>query len=160
MAEQSHDSATYYDCCDSHELHCATPEEAIDEWLELLDAPEEGQSLCDWIREHAPVEVTAYKRDEVSDAWYRFQAGWLADTIETAWWERYGNPDSGDADIDSFREELTKEFEAALRRVVGPIKVRSCSPCGKRKYSADEVIAMMRRPEEDFDVPRELSASR
>lgn len=142
------DSADYYDCFDSNELQHATPEEAIDEWSALLDAPEEGQSLCDWIREHAPVEVTAYKRDTVSDAWYRFQAGCFADTAETAWWERFGNPDSGDADIDSFREELTKEFEAALRRVVGPVKVWSCSPCGKRKYSADEVIAMTKRPGE------------
>jgi hypothetical protein len=146
MAEQSYDSSTYYDCCDSEVLHCATPEEAIEEWLELRDAPEEGKPLCDWIREHAPVEVTTYKRDAVSDAWYRNQAGGLADDAETIWWRQYGNPD---IDVDSFREELAKEFEAALRRVVGPVKVWLHSPCGKREYSADEVIAMMRRPEVD-----------
>jgi hypothetical protein len=142
QGEEMFNSADYYTVDDVDTLTYTTPEDALEEWLDLIDADD----VEAWIQQNAPITVTAYKRDAVSDAWYLEEAKGLADTAENSWWETYGDPyDTWKLEANPkvrFRNTLAKEIEAVLRRVVGAAEVWICSPCGEREYSAVEILEL------------------
>jgi len=106
--------ADFYTCHSHEELAAQTPEEAVESYLAFF-----VETHCDvpaLIREISPLEVTAYRRTEIPDAWIQRQAEWLLESAAEAFGEEFGNPD-GDAEADGLDKDAEK---AAL-----PLMVRA-----------------------------------
>lgn len=96
------------------------------------------------IRDVGTIEVTAYARKVVEPAQIKLWAERLADELNE-WWpdEEYGNPDddrTGPGD-NQFVQELTTILQAAIDRT----HVWQCEEVGKKEFSEEEVLAIMRQ---------------
>jgi len=140
------DHADYYDCSpDAESLSSESPEEAIEACLDWGTAP--GADVEAFIAECSPIEVFAWTRKCVTDAALKLWVYDLADRLNERWVEdEYGDPESdlygnrtppGD---DVFAEALMPILEAAVKRA----HVWHCDGIGKREFSKEQVIAMMR----------------
>ena len=141
MPPDNYYSAVYFDCTGSEEYTHETVEECLADYLDGWIEP--GRAVEAIIREHTPIEVTGYVRDEVPPTWCHAKALCLAEQAGEWWADEYGDPNGSCFDAKA-EEHLAEEIEKALAWVVAQHAVWSCSACGKRTYSAETVIAMMR----------------
>ncbi len=137
------ESATYYDCRNSESLQHESVEEAIEELLDLLATP-----VCDMralIKEHAPITVTAYIREQVSDKFIERVASDLLEQASERFSEEFGDPDGYRDGLDDLKvtQEVGPLFVEAVKRLYAHGTVWQCRRAGKREYSAEEVEEMM-----------------
>lgn len=149
-------AADYYDARDSEDLTHESIAEAVEEYLDcFIDRDREP---IDAIREHAPIEVTAFRRRSVDGGWIEGTARTCLEHAAEAWGEEYGDPDGGDEFDEADYDRALPAMAAVLRDFLdkdGPT-VWACSPVGKYSYSAEEVEAMMRAHRPDwFDAAPE-----
>ena len=106
--------ADYYDCCDSETLSHDTPEEAIEYLIDNSGLPRE--TMDEIIKRLAPVTVTAYVRQVVTDGWIRAIAGSVVEDVVERWEEDFGDPDgvAGDA----LKAEAVTRAEGAVAKAL------------------------------------------
>lgn len=143
---QGYDDADWYDCLDRETFTHESPEEAIEERLDLYATP--GCDMQALVREHSPLVVNAHARDKVTEQWLQSMAIHLADALIEAWEEDFGDPDGGGTEIN--QKLLVARLEPVVREVVSNARVWQCSPCGSHAYLAEEVEAMMREHRPDW----------
>lgn len=140
----SFDGATYYDCTNSEVLEHETVEACLADYFEMFMHQDSDAEAV--IREHTPVEVTAYVRKRVSDIWLtqtcEALAEWLGDWFD----EEYGNPDGDDC---LGRSELNEFARSVLKPAVGKFldehaTVWECKQVSVRTYEADEALTMIK----------------
>lgn len=136
------DSAEFYDACDSEVYTATTPEEAVEAWLDFWMEP--GCDVAALIREHAPCEVIAYRREVVSDEWIRSEAEWLFDRVSERFEEDFGNPDADPCHADADLDACMPAMMAAVRQLVTRGKVWRCERVATRVLNAEQIEAMMR----------------
>lgn len=136
------DMADYYDCnCDRERLTLASPEEAIEQYLDGFMSP--GCDVLKVIAMNTPLEVTAFVRKTVDPKDAQLWAARIADQVNE-WWldEEYGDPDGdmdGPGDLE-FQNAVTAALEAAMKRT----EIWACETVGERLFSEEEVVALMR----------------
>lgn len=138
----SFDGADFYDCRGAESLCFESPEEAIEDLLDMYATPD-----CDMvalIAEHSPITVTAYRRAEIPDAeWAAFALNAAIGILESMD-EEYGDPD-GRLDRNATEKLLGAALEPALRAWCREhYQPWQCNDCGSREYQAEGIEAMMR----------------
>lgn len=138
------DNADYYDCGDPENLSHDTVEEALEDYIDGLEGMSPECDVAALIEANSPITVSAYTRKAVHPA---DAADWARDMAENLneWWreEEYADPDGdGDGPGDTaFVKALIPLIEAAIARTT----VWACDNSGEREYSAEEVLALMRK---------------
>jgi len=134
------DSATYYDACDDGEnLTYDSVEEALQQRLD--DCGEPGETLRETIQREAPITVDAYVRAVVTDDWITQQAERMAERLEEAWHDEFGNPDSG-FDYPRAGDETRALLEQAVRKYVESTQVWACERVASREFTAAQLEEM------------------
>jgi hypothetical protein len=147
MDDAAFDTATYYDCVDSEEYSHETPEDAVEAYLDGFMTPNCDaektirETLAGVGSEH--LTVKAYNRSEVPPKWVDAVACQLVACANDAWREEYGDPDGDGFDAQATKY-LGEEFARALQWVIAQEQVWACSKCGERRYTVEEVLALMR----------------
>ena len=133
-----------YDCRDSEELFCGSPEEALEEYIDIFLTKDCDVSAV--IREYAPIKVTAWNRMEVGDDWVKRIAERAQEEAAEAFAEEFGDPngDAVDAIGDGVLTRTAPLFEAAVRALVSEGSVWGCERAGEVMLSAEEVEALLR----------------
>jgi hypothetical protein len=153
------ESADYYACADPDDLEFACPLAAIADFFnrETSWVDHDG-----WIERECPLEVTAYARACVSDAWLSNTAFELADQFEEIYAVEYGTPPdrrpfdrrSADCVDNQVRETLIAKLRTLIAETVARVPPANCSVVASRLYTEAEVKQIVRdaHPEwfEDF----------
>jgi len=145
MSDAAFDTATYYDCVDSEEYSHETPEDAIEAYLDGFMTPncDAEKTIRETLAGSEHLTVKAYNRDEAQPKWADAVARQLVERANDAWTEEYGDPD-GDGFGAQATRYLGEEFAKALRWVIAREQVWACTKCDERRYTVDEVLALMR----------------
>lgn len=126
---------------DAERLCHLTPGAALEEAFDCEDFRRDVPKL---IREHSPITLTAYVRDQVTEQDLLRHAAWYADHLLEQLDEDYGDPDG---------EPTSDEVGASLATAILPVirdwvrqryTVWRCHSVGTRTYSADEIEAILR----------------
>ena len=132
--------ATYYDCCDRERFDCETEAEAIHEFIDTeLNPRMTAADIEAKIREIGSLKVTAYRREEWSQAKIDMCAEIAAEHVNEHMTDNYGDPD-GDPVFDE--DELKAAFIKALRTVEPQMWI--CPESGSRMYEGDDLVAKCR----------------
>ena len=138
------DSAEFYTCRDPDLLTLESPVEAIEEWLDRVRVP--GDDIVALIKRLAPIIVSAYDRQQVSDAWIEGTAESLLYHAAESFAEDFSDPagshDDGLGDAE-FKSALPA-MKAAVKQLVEHGDVWACERVATRDFDADQVTAMMR----------------
>lgn len=135
--------AEFYDCADSDRLTHTTPEEAVADWLDTHF--EQGEPLGACIARVSPVELVAYRREEVADAWLAMHAESFLESAAESFSEEYGDPDGdGDELDDAAIQAALPDMIAALRKLCAEGTVWRCDRVAKVELDAETVERMMR----------------
>jgi len=151
MTTNDFDNADFYDCQDSEDLTCTTPEEALEEYIDGWT--EVGDSLEAVIRKYSPIIVVGYRRKTISDGEMRREIRWSVDEFVQRLTNEYGDPDGGpDSSISTEAIEVLIDtiFPTIRETIDEHFLVWACESVGKREYNADEVIALMREHRPDW----------
>lgn len=143
--------ADFYDCRDSDRYTHHTPAEAVEEYLEMFMTLECDTSVM--LTEHAPVTITAYRRNTIPMRWLEQQAGNLLEQLAEAYAEaeEWPDPDGSDNGLGKAAElDAQPAMLAAVQKFMAHAKVWSCSKIGEVILNADEVEAMMREHRPDW----------
>ena len=136
------DNADFYACYDSECLHCESPEEAIEEALDMgADEPTDNEPD---IRKLAPFVVRAYKRMTFSDVYWQNTADWLAEQVLDSVDEEYADPNS---ERDSkLIDKLSEMLAPVLKQWANKhYTVWACEKTAEREYSVEDVEAMFHK---------------
>lgn len=141
-----YDTAKWYDVFDSETLEHETPGEALDEYFDSW-----MERDCDVeavIRERAPVTVRAYVPETLPGDYAEAIAMQVAGDHD----EEHGNPNGGgmSAVADTDWQRYVEAMRAAVAVLLEIMPVYICKEVGKREYSADECVAMMREERPDW----------
>lgn len=131
--------AAFYDCRDSENLSHECVEDAVEELVEALCEPR-----CDVgraIRDHGPVTVNAYRRQEIAPNWIANTADCLSELLGERFAEDYGGPDDDNPEPSA---QAQAALVQAVRIFVAEQRVWQCEPIGAYTYAVEEVEAMMR----------------
>lgn len=133
----------FWSLMDPERLTLESPEEAIEEWLESRYCPATEAEIA----AKCPLFAIGYSRMVIGDA-----EGYAEDAVERlceSLDEEYGDPD-GDHDILSreVKKKLTEEITAAIKRAFEHAESWRCEPTERRRFDADEVIALKRKLDE------------
>ncbi len=135
--------ATYYDCQDSEVLSHTEIEDAIEQLFE--DSWTKGVTTEKLLDDLAPVTVSAYKRDEISEEWVTSTTTRMMEDFEEHYHEDFGDIDG---EHDAWSAEELKAIEAGLRAVIAgaaeKATVYRCSVVATREYSRVDVEAVLR----------------
>jgi hypothetical protein len=147
------DTADYYECREGvEELTHETLEDALESYLDGCMEPE-----CDAeavIRAVGMIEVTAYARKTVDPADAKRWAERLADEVNESWRdEEYGNPDDDQGGPGD--DEFVREVTAVIQRAFDRTDVWQCERVAKRKFSTEELLAIMRKECPEWFRPAE-----
>jgi hypothetical protein len=141
-------NALYFDCRDAEEYTHSSPEEALEEYFDLhydKDVP-----IIDLIAKHAPITMTGYDREPVSEAWMQGTAESLHESLEEIFGEEFGDPDGQwlqhreRADDNGAGAKVRATLIDAVRAAVASWDVWRCVAVGKKEYSAEEIEAVLR----------------
>jgi hypothetical protein len=154
MGETAIPEADFYDCRDSSALTHESPEEAVEELLDLwMDVKSHPAEV---IKEHSPITVSLYRRKEMDIHWLTVTAESLIDRAVENWAEEFcQGDDAGTCDI---AEVQAKKALPAMLRALG-ILFKGATPYDCEKFDsvklgAETVEAMMREHREDwFEEP-------
>ncbi|HEY5553044.1 MAG TPA: hypothetical protein VIK52_14220 [Opitutaceae bacterium] len=136
------DSATYYTTDDSAEtLSCGSVSEAIEEGLDGWASPD--CDMVELIREHAPITIYAYEREEFNEEHLESWAESALERLYEEWCDEYGGPD-GDDEFEKVTRDALPEQVALFRKIIAKVPVWRCKQVAVRVYNADEVEAMLR----------------
>lgn len=135
------DSADYYDCRDSETLHHTSPEEAVEAWLDHWMEP--GCDVRKIIEEHE-CEITAYRRESVTEDWIRSHTEGLLEHLAECLAEDFGNPSGDECIDDEALKGCMPAMMAAVRQVATEAHVWRCERIASRVLDEDEVETMMR----------------
>jgi hypothetical protein len=138
------DAADYYTCTDPEVLHAESPEEAIQEHLEMWMSP--GCDTVATIAGHCPLTVRAFARMKVAPHWIARQAKLMLDTACEQWSEEYGG-DDGNYDNEPSPTEIAAclpDAVALLTKLYADSVPYQCEVSAERVYSAAEVEALLR----------------
>ena len=143
-SRKAFEAAELYGDEDDESFHCTEPEDHLDE-LFRNTLFEEGQSLEECIRAHAPVRVAAFDPAQVSDEAYSKLTDGLCDTLIERFGERYGNNDTDPADDLSMEDmkSITESMSAAVHNAIERLHVYTCNRVAHRDYSEDELLALL-----------------
>lgn len=137
---KTYDTADVYDASDSEEYSHTTPEDAIADVVRS-HYDDGDESIEEVIGNLCPLTVAGLERDTINPTWTRRVAERLTSNVADEWCDEYGNPDGMDG---SDLVTIEHDIKAALDAFVRDTPVWACSACGKRTYSFEEVIAMMK----------------
>ena len=143
MPETNYDNADFYDCRDSEEYTHESPEEALEELIDIYLSPK-----CDVeaeIRKLGPIKVSGYTRVTLAETWAVGMSESLAEQVAENFSEEHGDPNGDDDGLS--KEVLAKaaqDFEPVVRELIAHATVWFCDDCGERTYSVEEILAMMR----------------
>lgn len=115
------------------------PLEAIEAKCDDVDASE---GLTAAIRSLAPLTVTAYKRERVTDAWVQGVAERVIDRVSEDFDEAYGDPE--DFDAIAVTDQHRALAQSLVRTMTRAAHVWRCEPSGEVTLTADELEALMR----------------
>ena len=138
------EAAELYGDEDDESFHCTEPEDHLDE-LFRNTLFEEGQSLEECIRAHAPVRVVAFDPAQVSDEAYSNLTECLFGTLIERFGERYGNNDTDPADDLSAEDtkSIMESMSAAVHNAIERLHVYTCNRVAHRDYSEEELLALL-----------------
>jgi hypothetical protein len=138
-------NALYFDCREAEEYTHSSPEEALEEYFDLhydKDVP-----IIDLIAKHAPITMTGYDREPVSEAWMQGTAESLHESLEEIFGDEFGDPDGQwlqQRERDGAGEKIRRALIDAVRVAVASWDVWRCVAVGKKEYSAEEIEAVLR----------------
>jgi len=141
MSNDAFDSAEYYDCRDSETLHHEGIEEAVEDWLDHWMEP--GCDVRKILEEHE-CEVTAYRREVVTEDWIRSQAEGLLEHLAEGFAVDFGNPSADKCIDDEALKACLPAMMEAVRKLVANASVWRCERVASRVLDEDEVETMMR----------------
>ena len=148
MSELQFPDGEFYSCTDPESLHCETPGEAVEEYLDGWATKD-----CDMaalIREHGDVTVTAYVPIVIED---KEIDTWADDLLETLGEKFIDYSDPDDGPIDRFPEHAEATMREAVRKIVRDTHVWACKEVGKVDLSPEQVEALMRTENPDWFEP-------
>jgi len=139
----NYENAYYYDCRESEDLSHSSPEEAIEELID--QAYEKDKPIEQTIADCCPIEMVGYVRKKIDLRHGEHYVDNMLESLEEEWGEEYGD---FDGDVMPWKKEqrvtVTKEFYSLMEKHLKDAHIWQCDPCGKREYSEDEVLVMMR----------------
>lgn len=134
----------FYDCRGSERLTHESPEDAIEEWIDLWLSP--GCDTSAMIREHSPVKLSVFRRMSQDETWIERRARNALACLAEEFSEEYGDPD-GYLD-DGLGLEAQKEclpaVVQAFRAFLAHGTSWGCEVVATVVLDAAEVEAMMR----------------
>lgn len=136
------DNAEYYDCLDSDTLCHTSPEEAVEDWLDHWMEP--GCDVRKIIEAHE-CEITAYRREQVTEKWIQSMAEVLLDRAAEDFQEDFGDP-HGEHQVlsDEVLKDCQPAMVAVVQKLVADGNVWRCERVASRVLDEDEVETMMR----------------
>lgn len=145
------DSAEYYDWRDNETLQHECVEAVLEDWADLHY--EKGVNIREMIAQNCPVEITAYKRDEIDERHRARMGASLADSLAEFLAEDFGDMDG---DIPGWSKDVERdvasEFAQLIERLFEKHKIHSwrCEPVATRILDASEVETILRAENPDW----------
>lgn len=147
------DNADYYACRDPDCLSLSSPEEALEEQLDGWVTAGPGAEAE--IRSHCPLVVMAFQPRKIPDSIIKILSEDALERIDEHLGEEFGDPDGGSLFPKAIRAECIALLMPVIRAICDKASVWLCEEVGRRSFSADEVVALMREHcPELFDAPR------
>jgi hypothetical protein len=142
----------FYACNDPETLTHETPEEALAEYLDTDLNPKMTVTEVIASIRSCSIDVTAYKRAEVSDKQIEDWADGLLEKLAEDFDEEHGDPDGSTGD--AFPGDAEQVMREAVKSIIRRSTVWRCEPAGKVELSPDQIEELMREHCSDwFESP-------